>query len=360
MENINHQSLLLDMINRPVLCVKNGHIVQINQAAANMQLSDHADISSFLSEDLPAYEAFNGGYLFLKLDIYGIPCHATVTRSDCCDIFILDPISDDVRLQAMALAAQQLRMPLSNVMTVTQNLISSAALKSDEETCKKAGQINQGLFQLLRIITNMADACRYTHTDTFHQQTVDFKVVFHEILEKCQTLTANSKVKFRYTGLRNSVFGSADMEALERAIYNLVSNAVKFSPKGGLVEAKVSSSKNAVSFTIQNEGDGIIPAVQGNVFARYQRQPCIEDGRHGIGLGLTLARSVATAHGGTLLIDQPQENRTRVTMTLAIHTNPDGNISSPIFSLFDYAGGWDHGLLELSDAINSDKYESEL
>ncbi len=98
MENINCQTLLLDMVNHPVLCVKDGNIVQVNQAAAKMQISENAPISRFLSEDLPAYEAFQGGYLFLKLEIYGVLCNATVSRTDTCDLFVLDLMSEDTRL----------------------------------------------------------------------------------------------------------------------------------------------------------------------------------------------------------------------------------------------------------------------
>ena len=80
--------------------------------------------------------------------------------------------------------------------------------------------------------------------------------------------------------------------------------------------------------------------------------------RYGIGLGMVLIRSVASVHGGTVLIDQPTGEGTRITMTLQIRQATDSALRSPIMKI-DYAGERDHGLIELSESLPAGLYKKE-
>ena len=108
--------------------------------------------------------------------------------------------------------------------------------------------------------------------------------------------------------------------------------------------------------SICDRGSGISQNLLGSVFSRYLRQPCIEDSRYGLGLGMVLVRSAAANHGGAVLIDQPEGCGTRVTMTMAIRQNTAGVLRSPVIRV-DYAGEQDHALIELSDCLPASLYE---
>ena len=71
---------------------------------------------------------------------------------------------------------------------------------------------------------------------------------------------------------------------------------------------------------------------------------------------MTLVSSVACAHGGTVLLDHPEENQTRITMTIAITKDASGVVRSPVFRIGDYTGEQDNGLLELSEILPADLY----
>ena len=70
---------------------------------------------------------------------------------------------------------------------------------------------------------------------------------------------------------------------------------------------------------------------------------------------MTLVRTAAALHGGTVLLEQA--GGTRVTMTMAIRKTAPQELRSPILRLGDYAGGRDLGLLEFSDSLPTDCYE---
>ena len=95
--------------------------------------------------------------------------------------------------------------------------------------------------------------------------------------------------------------------------------------------------------------------VQGSLFHRYMREPAIEDSRFGLGLGMTLVRSAAAIHGGTVLLEQ--KDGTQVAMTIAIRKQPPGSLRSPKLRIGDYTGGRDIGLLEFSDSLPVHSYE---
>lgn len=352
MEQTNTSKLLLDLLNRPAFCVRDGIVIQTNQAANQRLIHVGTEISALLPDDLPAYSAFSDGCLYLTVVSAGISCGASVTRTDDWDLFQLDHDTDTTELKALALAAQQLRVPLQSIMAVTEQLP-----KSDSKSQKQAGQINHALHQLHRIICNMSDVNRYHNGVAARMEMVDIAGIFDEVAEKLTVLAASSGHTIQFYGLPQAAYGLADSEMLKRAVSNLVSNAIKFSPKGGVIDAKLIRNGNMLHFSIQDSGQGIHPEVLANVFHRFTREPGVEDSRNGIGLGMALVRSVAAAHGGTVLIDRPNGQGTRVTMTVAIRTAQDNVVRSPLrLPIGDYAGGRDIGLLELSETLPDNLY----
>ena len=75
-----------------------------------------------------------------------------------------------------------------------------------------------------------------------------------------------------------------------------------------------------------------------------------------MGLGMLYVCAAASAHGGTVLLRQPEGKGLSVTMTLSIKNNQPGTLRSDVFPI-DYSGGQDHALLELSDALPFELYE---
>lgn len=353
MEQINNPFPWLELMDRPAFCVKDGAVVALNAAAAHRMLDLGTNVQEILKEHYGAYQALQNGRLYVTAYIGGIPCNASVTRTLDCDIFVVNQDLDDGQLQALALAAQQLRIPLSNVMTVYDQMATNG--NDDPVSQQQASQMNQGLYQLMRIISNMSDAGYYQNAGNIAMESVDLAGVFDEIMEKVQATYSDQEITISYSGLPFSVFAVANTEKLERAVYNLISNAVKFATDGSNVDVKLGKNEDLVSFTVTNTYD---PASKlPSFWDRYRREPAIEDPRYGVGLGMTLVSSVAACHGGTVLIDHPTEGETRVTMTVSAQQKNSDAVRSPVMRIGDYAGGRDRALLELSDVLSADSYK---
>lgn len=349
---------ILNLMVQPTFTVQNGVISLVNTAAEGYMLTPGMRIEELLYTGAEEYAAFSQGCLYLSLSIAGTPCGASVRRMGNFDIFTLEQESEQAELQAMALAAQELRGPLSSVMSVADRLFPLTDEEDHPETKDQVSRINRGLFQMLRIVSNMSDAYRYCQQSEPRLSVQNVTEVMGEIFEKTIPMLAHAGVSLTFTNLPRAVFSLVDMEKLERGIHNILSNAVKFSPKGSPIEAKLSQKGNRLYLTVQDRGTGIHNESRGNVHTRFQRQPGLEDSRFGIGLGMVLIRSAATAHGGTVLIDQPQGCGTRITMTMVIRQDTDNLLRSSTLNI-DYAGERDHLLIELSDVLPQTLYGSE-
>lgn len=352
MEQLCDTIQMLDLIVQPALCVKGGRIIKLNQAAQHLLLSPDGDIDSLLLTGKEEYAAFEGGCLYLTMNIAGQSFGASVTRMGELDVFLLDQEAEQAELQAMALAARELREPLASVMISAERLFPMTGPEVDPQMRDQAARLNRGLMQLLRIVTNMSDASRCSAATPDHQELRDVSAFMREIFCKTEELATYAGITLGYTGPDAPVFSLIDSQLLERAVLNILSNALKFTPKGGRIEAKLSQSQrgNKLILTVQDNGQGIAPELRGNVFHRYLRQPALEDSRYGIGLGMVLIRSAAAQHGGTVLIDQPCETGTRLTLTLALRQDTTALVRANALHI-DYAGERDHTLIELSDCL---------
>jgi signal transduction histidine kinase len=357
MEQSNEAKGMLDLMIRPAFCVKDGVITYVNHGARSYAISEGTQIQTLLHTGKEEYQEFTEGQLFLTLNICGVSLGASVTIQDKCHIFVVEQESDQAELQSMALAARELREPLASVMTVADRLFPMVSTEENTLAQEQIARINRGLFQMLRVISNMSDAARYTRETGGHFEIRNVKAVFQEIFDKAGALLGQTDMELRFFNLEQDVYCQMDVEKMERAVYNLLSNAAKFTPRGGFIEARLVQRGAKLYLTVQDSGSGVDPKVRGNVHARYRRQPGVEDGRFGIGLGMVLIRSAAAAHGGTVLMEHPEDLGARITMTIAIRQNT-GTLRSRILKV-DYAGERDHGLIELSDALPFSLYEKE-
>ena len=138
---------------------------------------------------------------------------------------------------------------------------------------------------------------------TVHRRPTDVAELVGRIVTELQPLAASRQVEIERNGAR-SVTASIDQPSVERALTNLVTNALEASPPGSVVTVEVAPSHGSVVISVADEGPGIPEADQSKIFDRYWQ------GEHGgaargDGIGLSIVRHVATAHGGDITVRSP-------------------------------------------------------
>ncbi len=332
---------LLDRLPGPAFCVEARRIHYCNGAAQAYGLAQGADLEPMLASGREEYTAYMGGSLYLTLQLYQGTMGAEVVQMGVHRVFLLDESNSSAELRALSLAAMELRGPLNSILTLAEQ--------------EQNPQMNRRLFQMMRMVSNMSDAFRYAQAEAGRMEFLQINSLFDEIFQQAGSLLEQAGIHLEYTGLSQQVFTLADPELLERAAYNLLSNAAKFLPKDGYIRVQLSCRGNRLALSVSDNGPGISADILENLYSRFQRRPTLEDPRYGIGLGMVLVRCAAAIHSGAVLVDHLENQGNRTTMTLAIRQPKQTILRSPAIRI-DYAGEWDHGLLELSDCLPAELY----
>lgn len=337
---------MLKLMPQPAFLVQDGLIRHTNSAASIYLLQENTPIADILANGIEDYTAFSDGSLYLGLRLGHILLGASVTHIGVWDLFTLEHPSAQDQLQALSLAAQQLRAPMTSLMISTDQWMRQGN--------DNAAATSRSIHQLLRIINNMSDAEQYANPSTDRREYSQVVSVLQEILEKAQMHLAHTNTQLCWELAAAPVYTMLDRDKLERAVLNLLANAFKFASDNDpvWVRMKVIGSRILLSVSSKSTIDDT------NIYHNFQRQPSIEDPRRGIGLGMVLVRSFALSHGGCVLTDHPNAQASRVTLTIPICPTPDGQVRSPHIQI-DYACQQDRCLLELSEVLPISAYKSE-
>lgn len=345
---------MLELIPQPAFYVQNGIIEGVNYSAAQKQITVGAKVSDLLHTGKAEYAAFTEGELSLALSIDGIITDAWVVKNGAFDIFRLENETAEASFLAYFKAAKELREPLSGAMAATIDALNNAKASGENE--EKLQQINRGLYRMLRLVDNMSAAKLLTSKQDIRFTTKNISAIFNEIMEQAAILVEKAGCKLHFAGLNKAAYGLANRQLLEQAVYNLISNAIKFSAPGNVLEAKLTAGENKLYFTFSDTGLKVDKKIASEVFSHHSKQPDIDDGRRGIGLGMVTVRAAAAAHNGTVLIQQPENAGLRITMSISLRQSSATALNSPVRTIAEN-GGYSTGLIQLSDVLPHTAYD---
>jgi PAS domain S-box-containing protein len=126
-------------------------------------------------------------------------------------------------------------------------------------------------------------------------------------------------------------FVSGDPARLQQVVWNLLTNAIKFTPKGGSVEVRLSSDDSNIELTVRDTGLGMHPEFVPFVFDRFRQADGTTSRRYGgLGLGLAIVRHISELHGGTVRAESPGEGLgSTFTLTLPLASANPATVSTP-------------------------------
>ncbi len=155
-----------------------------------------------------------------------------------------------------------------------------------------------------------------------------FDMVFKILLSQEQRIEGKN---LNISGLDNSkpYIIYADYDLIYQVIYNLIDNAVKFTDKGGKIIFSIENSNNAVKFSVKNTGEGIEEKDLPFVFERfYKTDKSRSDAKNSTGLGLYIANTIISIHGGKMAVKSKKGDFTEFTFILPnslSHSEDDNN-----------------------------------
>ena len=340
MENTNESVSMINMFTYPVFCVRNGIITEANHYAQQRMIRVGTIINDLMEDCLLEYADFSGCCISLTLHVEGAAIPTVVTRLNDTDVFHMFNENENTEIRAMALVAQAINEPLNELVN----------LKKSE---KHNPDFQKSLHKLQRITSNISAANMYIHGRPYGMQLGNITSKLDEILREAKKLAKASKRKLVFTNQTNALYCPFDWDILEKAIFNLISNAIKGSPEQSTIKVTVTASDGRLRLSIQNTDNGL--GNNNDLFTRYMRAPQIEDGRHGVGLGIPIAQLAASTHNGTLLLDRPDGETIRFTLSISTKMQDGDILRSPSLQI-DHLGGFKSSLVELADVLPSIAY----
>ena len=148
------------------------------------------------------------------------------------------------------------------------------------------------------------------------QKPVDVPVLFADVLEMMRPIAAQSSLQIETTGQNDVPPIHVDPDRTLQIFSNLVGNAIKFTPAGGTIVLKASRVGPKVRLAVSDDGQGIPADQLPNIFGRFWQGNKAD--RRGIGMGLTIARSLVEAHGEQIGVESRFGEGTEFWFTAAI------------------------------------------
>jgi signal transduction histidine kinase len=203
------------------------------------------------------------------------------------------------RLDFYSMVAHDLRSPLA-AMTLRVGLMKQEQHGPLPERYRRDLElVDVRIAELVNLINDFLDIARSEGVGlALARQPVDLGALVQTNLADFDDIANLKDVKILFNPPATSVETLADPARLRQVITNLVSNAVKFSSKGGEVLVEVARREGEVEFAVSDAGRGIAEDKISELFKRYSR-PATESAMPGTGLGLMIVREIVAAHAGT-------------------------------------------------------------
>ncbi len=247
----------------------------------------------------------DGGRVWVNLSVRPVrdrEGNVVASRSEIVDITEhrkLDQLKDDF----IGLVSHELRSPMTVIMGAINTVLSEGANLSEEETRQLLKDAALESETLSHLLGNLLELSRVQAERLFlHAEAIDVKKVIQEAIEGVKR--QSSAHRFVVSAPQKLPPVYADPLRLERIIYNLLENAVKYSPQGREIKVTVKLDKEQLVIGVSDRGVGISPADQAKLFAPFQRlEESRPSGVRGVGLGLLVCQRLVEAHGGRIWVE---------------------------------------------------------
>ena len=249
-------------------------------------------------------------------------------------VFIIHDVTgryelDESRREFVANVSHELRTPLTSIKGATETVRMDPDMEADVRDYFLDMVLSES-DRMTRIVSDLLVLSRLDNKRTkWNIETFDFKQSVRRLCDVMRPEFGEKNHEVSFGAEVDIPLITADKQRIEQVIVNIISNAIKYTPEGGHIDLKVSSTKsNTVVLQITDNGIGIPEDDLSHLFERFYR---VEKSRSqdagGTGLGLAIAKEIIEAHGGNISISSKLNVGTSVRIELPVecHLNVETN-----------------------------------
>jgi len=262
------------------------------------------------------------------------------------------PMRERLLNEVLLHVAAQLRTALGGMHIAVGRLAPPDRRDRDAVLDRDAALLNHNYYSLLRLANNLSNAPMLLSDEPLLKENTDIVEWLAGLCRQAEPLFALRHVTLTLQCAAEHHAAAIHRGCLEQAVWNLLSNALKFTPDGGSVTVTLRLGHRQVLLAVSDTGCGIPAGNMETVFDGYLHPERLAVLPGGLGLGLPLCRRIAEGHGGRLLLDSREGQGT--TVTLALPDETAGDMVEDV--TFDYAGGFQPALVGLADGLPFDAF----
>ena len=224
----------------------------------------------------------------------------------------------------LAMLSHELRTPLTPVISALDSLETEASQTQD--TKASLAMIRRNIELETQLIDDLLDFTRIARDKMqLRFAPIDAHQAVSNVVEICRAEARSKKLNVHLNLRANTYHVTADTAKFQQIIWNLLKNAIKFTPEGGdITISSDNPSETVFTVSVGDNGIGIEPEVMQRIFDPFEQgNRSFEHRFGGLGLGLAISKSLAEAHDGTLTAQSDGSNRGS-TFTLSMQTLPQG------------------------------------
>ena len=227
------------------------------------------------------------------------------------------------RERLLAIVSHDLKNPMTSILLETEQLLKNAPTDRRARGRKQAEAIHRSASRMNRLVNDLLDFSKSRSgelgMDCAVQQASD---LLREALEVHKAVADEKRILLREEDALGSALIECDADRMTQVFSNLIGNAIKFTPAGGLVTVRAEPQEENVRFSVTDTGPGIAADLLPYVFEPYRQGLATE--RRGLGLGLFISKRIVEAHGGRIWAEVPPQGGARLSFTLpCVKSSPD-------------------------------------
>src|SRR5262245_17793387 len=219
----------------------------------------------------------------------------------------------------LATVSHELRTPLNHILGWIA-MLRSGKLQPDKIQ-KAFDTIERNVRAQGRLIDDLLDVSRIVSGKLLIEpRQIEIAKVIEAAAESIGPVADEKGVKFKTILDPEAGMVTGDPDRLQQAVWNLLTNAVKFTPEGRHVELRLTRVNSQIEITVSDEGRGISADFLPHIFDRFSQQDATAARQHGgLGLGLAIVRHLVELHGGSVRVESAGEGRgATFTITLPV------------------------------------------
>ena len=224
--------------------------------------------------------------------------------------------NEQLRANLLRAISHDLRTPLTAISGSADNLLANYKKMDDALREQTFTDIYDDSMWLINLVENLLAVTRIEGGQV--NLTWSIELMDEVVSEALKHINRKSKEHtIRVTSGKDFILAHIDAKLIVQVIINLVDNAIKYTPVGSVIEIHTDQKEQWVTVSVSDNGPGIPDEQKPRIFDMfYSGANKVVDSRRSLGLGLSLCKSIVTAHGGTISVSDNQPNGTVFKFTL--------------------------------------------